>query len=295
MYIYRFFKKWRKNPKWSFSCCLALLLPLNDLQQEIRGMTGKNVLKQQLQSGNVSMPSVSGALKESGAVSFDLTTIQENTKEASGSPSEETETGSKKEVTTVQGASSTGEEQLKNVHQQKKQTMTGRNKLKQQLQTGNVNMPSVSGAVKESRTMRIVQASIHERPKKKRGSLTKEKKAAEMKERTTDKEAFGQGEETEKNRLPQDNLQLEMRDMKQKQQSGMVNMPSASGTSKTSGAVSYVIVTIHEHAKEASGSSQERAAVGMKQGNDNQVAANTNEEQGNRSKTPEEELEETHL
>ena len=258
-------------------------------------MTGKNVLQQQLQSGNVSMPSVSGALKESGAVSFDLTSIQEHTREPSGSPSQETKTGQKKERITVKGASRTGEEQLKNVHQEKKQTMSGRNKLKHQLQSCKVNMPSVSGAVKESRTMRIVQASIHERPKKKRGSLTKEKKAAEMKERTTDKEAFGQGEETEKNRLPQDNLQLEMRDMKQKQQSGMVNMPSASGTSKTSGAVSYVIVTIHERPKEASGSSQERAAVGMKQGNDNQVAANTNDEQGNLGKTPEEELEETHL
>ena len=97
-------------------------------------MTGKNVLKQQLQSGNVSMPSVSGALKESGAVSFDLTSIQEHTRETSGSPSQETKTGQKKERITVKGASSTGEEQLKNVHQEKKQTMTGRNKLKHQLQ-----------------------------------------------------------------------------------------------------------------------------------------------------------------
>ena len=243
-------------------------------------MTGKNVLKQQLQSGNVSMPSVSGALKESGAVSFDLTSIQEHTRETTESPSQETKTGQKKERITVKGASSTGEEQLKNVHRERKQSMAGRNKLKHQLQTCKVNVPSVSGAVKESRTVRIVQASIHERPKKKRGSVTKEKKAAEMKERTGDKEAFGQGEETDKNRLPQDNLQLEMRDMKQKQQTGRVNMPSAPRTSKTSGAVSYVLVTIREHPKEASGSSQERAAVGMKQGNDNQVAANTNEEQG---------------
>ena len=259
-------------------------------------MTGRNVLQQQLQSGNVSMPSVSGALKESGAVSFDLTTIEENTGETSKSPSEETETGSKKEGTTVQGASSTGEEQLKNVHQEKKQTMTGRNKLKHQLQTCKVNMPSVSGAVKESGTVRIVQATIHERPKKKRRSLTKEKKAAEMKERNADKVAFGQGEETEKNRLLQDNLQLEMRDMKQKHRTGFFNMPSASGASKKSGGVSYVLVTIHEDPKEASGSrSQERATVGMKQGNDNQLAANTNEEQGNLGKTPEVELKETQL
>ena len=73
-------------------------------------------------------------------------------------------------------------------------------------------------------------------------------------------------------------------------------MPSASGASKKSGGVSYVLVTIHEDPKEASGSrSQERATVGMKQGNDNQLAANTNEEQGNLGKTPEVELKETQL
>lgn len=265
-------------------------------------MTGKNVLMQQLQSGNVSMPSVSGALKESGAVSFDLTSIQENTRETSGSPSEETQTGQKKERVTVNGASSTGEGPLKNVHQKKKQTMTGRNKLKQQLQTGKVNMPSVSGAVKENGTVRIAHASIHERPKKKRRSLTKEKKAAEMKERNADKMTIGKGEKTEKNHLPQDNLQKEMRDMagkillKQKLQTGNVGMPSASGALKKSGAVSYVLVTIHQHPKEASASlSQKRVTVGMKHGNDNQVAANKKEDPENLANTPEEKLEETRL
>jgi len=97
MFIYRFFKEWRKNPRWSFCCCLALLLPLNDLQQEVLGMMGKNVLSQQLYTGNVDMPSLSGALKESGAVSIELTTFPEHPEETSGSPSEETETGRKKE------------------------------------------------------------------------------------------------------------------------------------------------------------------------------------------------------
>ena len=49
-----------------------MLLPLNDLQGEIRGLTGRNVLKQQLQTGKIDMPSMSRALKESGAVDFDL-------------------------------------------------------------------------------------------------------------------------------------------------------------------------------------------------------------------------------
>ena len=257
-------------------------------------MTGKNVLKQQLQSGNVSMPSVSGTLKESGAVTFDLTSIEEHTRETSRSPSEETQTGQRKEGITVKGASSTVNEEEKNIHQQKKQTMTGRNKLKQQLQTGKVNMLSVSGAMKESGTVRIVHASIHERPKKKRGSLTQTKKA--------EKVAFCKGDKTEKKRVLPDSLQQEMPDkadkmlLKKKLQTGNVNMPSASGLLKENRGVSYVLVTIHEHPEEACGSlSQERETVGVKQGNDNQVAAIAKEEPGNLAETLKEDLEETHL
>ena len=64
--------EWRKNPKWSVSRCLALLLPLNELQGEIRGLTGRNVLKHQLQTGKVDMPSMSKVLKDCGAVDFAL-------------------------------------------------------------------------------------------------------------------------------------------------------------------------------------------------------------------------------
>ena len=35
-------------------------------------MAGRNVLKQQLQTGKIDMPSMSGALKESGAVDINL-------------------------------------------------------------------------------------------------------------------------------------------------------------------------------------------------------------------------------
>ena len=72
MYVYRYIKEWRKNPKWSFSCCLALLLPLNDLQGEVREMAGRNILKQQLQTGKIDMPSISGTLKDSGVVNVGL-------------------------------------------------------------------------------------------------------------------------------------------------------------------------------------------------------------------------------
>ena len=375
MFIYRFFKEWRKNPQWSFSCCLALLLPLNDLQQEVLGMTGKNLLKQQLQTGKVDMPSLSGALKESGAVSIELTTFPEQLEETSGSPSEETETGRTKDGNADKGTVSIvvePEKQLmtrKNVMKQKLQTgnvnmssesgalkksrrvrivhtsihgrpkkrrgslseekktveknervndkvafdkgeeseknrlpqnnlkqerreMRRKKPLKQQLQTGIVNTPSASAALKKSGTVRIVHASIHEPPKKSRGSLTKEKKTVEKRERIADKVAFDKGEEPEKNRLSSDNERQEMRKMKsenplkQQLQTGNVNNPSMSGALKKSGAVDFVLVTVHEHPEEACGSpSEERGSGEMKQGDDNQAATNT----------PEEELEETRL
>ena len=70
--IYNYIKEWRKNPKWSFSCCLALLLPLNELQGEIQGLTGRNILNQQLQTGGIEMPSIGDVLKETGAVDISL-------------------------------------------------------------------------------------------------------------------------------------------------------------------------------------------------------------------------------
>ena len=52
LYLYGYFKEWRKNPHCSFSCCLGLFLPLNDLQDEARRQAGKNVLRTQLQTGD---------------------------------------------------------------------------------------------------------------------------------------------------------------------------------------------------------------------------------------------------
>ena len=363
IFIHRFFKEWRKNPQWSFSCCLALLLPLTDLQQEVLGMVGKNVLKQQLKTGNVDMPSLSGALKESGAVSIELTILPEHPEETSGSPFEETETGRKKQGKTEKGT--VGKKKVKqqlrignvnmssesgplkrsgaerivhaSIHERPKKTrgclnkerkpagkketnagkveldkeeeqeknrlpqdnlqpelrrMRSKNPLKQQLQTGNVNTPSISGALKKSGAVRIVHASIHERPKKTRGSLTEEKKAVEEKEKVAEKVAFDNGEEPGKNHLPQDNLQQEKRQMRSKNpltqqlQTDNVNNPPASGALKKKAAVDFVLVTIHEHPTEACGSpSEERGTGEMKQGDDNQVEINT----------PEEELEETRL
>ena len=71
-YIYHYVKEWRKNPKCSLSCCLALLLPLNQLQGEIRGLAERNVLNQQLQTGKMEMPSIASTLRDSGAVDITL-------------------------------------------------------------------------------------------------------------------------------------------------------------------------------------------------------------------------------
>ena len=68
VHIYHNVKEWRKNPKWSFTSCLALLLPLNELQGEIEGLTERNILRQQLQSGGIEMQSIADTLKHSGAV-----------------------------------------------------------------------------------------------------------------------------------------------------------------------------------------------------------------------------------
>ena len=49
-----------------------MLLPLNELQGEFRGLVGKSVLKQQLQTDKMNMPSISSTLKDTGVVGFNL-------------------------------------------------------------------------------------------------------------------------------------------------------------------------------------------------------------------------------
>ena len=72
LYLHGYFKEWRKNPRWSFSCCLALLLPLNDLQGEIHGMAGTNIVETQLQSGEFELTTVGSAVKDSGIIDVAL-------------------------------------------------------------------------------------------------------------------------------------------------------------------------------------------------------------------------------
>ena len=72
MFLFGYLKEWRRNPHWSFSCCLALVLPLNDLQGEIHRLAGANVLKNQLQTGQIDNPSILSTLKDSGAIDVTL-------------------------------------------------------------------------------------------------------------------------------------------------------------------------------------------------------------------------------
>lgn len=58
LHFYQYLNEWCKNPHWSFSCCLAVLLPLSDMQGELAGFVGTNVLNSQLQTGQVEMPAI---------------------------------------------------------------------------------------------------------------------------------------------------------------------------------------------------------------------------------------------
>ena len=67
------------------SCLFALLLPLKELQGEIHGMIGTNILDTQLQTGHIDVPSISTALQDSGAIAFDLEEDETNrTEERNG-------------------------------------------------------------------------------------------------------------------------------------------------------------------------------------------------------------------
>jgi len=69
---YRYFKEWRKNPQWSFSCCLALLLSFNDLQGDISDLVETDAVKFQQHTGDVEMPTILAAVEESKATYLNL-------------------------------------------------------------------------------------------------------------------------------------------------------------------------------------------------------------------------------
>ncbi|KAL9962149.1 hypothetical protein ACROYT_G031228 [Oculina patagonica] len=72
LHLKGYLQEWRKNPHWSFTCCLALFLPINSLQGDVRGLTETNVLKTQLQSGEFEMVTLQAAVQDSGAIDVTL-------------------------------------------------------------------------------------------------------------------------------------------------------------------------------------------------------------------------------
>ena len=70
--LYEFVDEWRKNPQWSFSCCLAFVLPLFSLPGEIGSLSSTNVLHAQLDSGQMGMSTIADAVNEGGVTDITL-------------------------------------------------------------------------------------------------------------------------------------------------------------------------------------------------------------------------------
>ena len=77
MILHRYLTEWCKHPHCSVSCCLALLLPLNDLQGDIHGLAESNVVNEQLETGKMDAPTITGAVQDSGVIDTTLKTGQQ--------------------------------------------------------------------------------------------------------------------------------------------------------------------------------------------------------------------------
>lgn len=69
MHLFRYIKKWRRDPQLSFACCLALLLPLSDFQEEIGGF--EETVRQ---TEEIEMPSILAAVNDYGPVAAPVNT-----------------------------------------------------------------------------------------------------------------------------------------------------------------------------------------------------------------------------
>ena len=72
LHLCAFLKKWYKNPRWSFSCCLSLILPFLSLSGDIDGLVGENMMNNQGDTGDIEMPSIGAAVQDSGATDITL-------------------------------------------------------------------------------------------------------------------------------------------------------------------------------------------------------------------------------
>ena len=90
-YIYHYIKEWRKNPEWSLSCCLALLLPLRNFEGEIGGLAGGDIPMQQLQTGRIDIPSNANTGRDNAAADISLEDYDAERKEEEEREEEEKE------------------------------------------------------------------------------------------------------------------------------------------------------------------------------------------------------------
>ena len=178
MYIYHYVKEWRKNPKCSLSCCLALLLPFRQLQGDMRGLTGRKLLKKQLKTGKIEMQSIASTLRESEAVDVTLEDHNEEREQEDTTTDEEnTEQG-------VQIIEAIIHEIPRETYDTKLQGeirgLTGRKLLtEQQLKTGKIEMQSIASTLRESEAVDVTLEDYNEE--------------REQEETTTDEESIEQG------------------------------------------------------------------------------------------------------
>ena len=145
-------------------------------------MTGKNLLNEQVQTGNFNMPSVSSTLNESGAVSFELVTIHEEPKESVKPRSvnfgfEESDNGGLEEEDADKVAFKARKNSrsvsfaLATIHEQPKESAEPRsvNFGFEQSDNGGLEEEDADKvafkARKKSRSVRFAIATIHEQPK----------------------------------------------------------------------------------------------------------------------------------
>ena len=261
------------------------------------------MLKEQLKTGTIDMPSVTGVLKDTGAVAFDLSSIEERPKETIVSISDETETDKKMDENADKGAFNIRDEPRKSHLPQEDlkkgvPVIKGKKVLKRQRKTGSFNMPSVSGALKKGGEVKIVVASVHEPPKPSRRPSTTEKEDGGMKEGNNDKVACNASEEPDKSVIPQDDIQGKKKVMtaetvlKQQPQTANAKKPQVSGAVKKKEVVRFDLSNIEERPNEVVLSRSDEAETGQKMNGTAEKEACHIRDEPKKSHLPQDDLEE---
>ena len=153
MHLYRYLKEWRKNPQLSFSCCLALIIPLINLPGEISGLVGTNVLNTQLDTGEMELTTVVGAVQDSGAIDITLEDGDQEDKEP------QLQNGGK-ETPTIIGAttdSASCDASLKHSEDDNNSTEVRVEKFDDpHIQTGETKTSIIEGVAKDSKTVDLI-------------------------------------------------------------------------------------------------------------------------------------------